>query len=93
MIFPENGVKYVYGLALSTNECQTSRFLSVINLLYGAVVSGIDNFAHIGGLIGGCLITMALGVKYKSSTSERVNGIIVTTIFTAFMIYMAFVMR
>ena len=25
MIFPENGVKYVYGLALSTNECQTSR--------------------------------------------------------------------
>lgn len=67
--------------------------LILVNLLYGAVVSGIDNFAHIGGLIGGLLITMALGVKYKSSFSERTNGIIITTIFTAFMIYMAFMMR
>jgi len=67
--------------------------LIVINLLYGAVVSGIDNFAHIGGLIGGFLITMALGVKYKSSISERTNGIIITTIFTIFMIYMAFMMK
>jgi len=67
--------------------------LIVINLLYGAVVSGIDNFAHIGGLIGGFLITMALGVKYKSSFSERTNGIIITTIFTIFMIYMAFMMK
>lgn len=67
--------------------------LILINLLYGAVVSGIDNFAYIGGLIGGCLITMALGVKYKSSTSEKANGIIITIIFTAFMIYMAFMMR
>lgn len=67
--------------------------LIIINLLYGAVVSGIDNFAHIGGLIGGFLVTMALGVKYKSSVSERTNGIIITTIFTIFMIYMAFMMQ
>lgn len=67
--------------------------LIIINLLYGAVVSGIDNFAHIGGLIGGGLITMALGIKYKSSISERVHGTIITTIFTVFMIYMAFMMR
>lgn len=67
--------------------------LILINLLYGMVVSGIDNFAHIGGLIGGCLITMAVGVKYKSSRSERINGIIITFIFTCFMLYMAFVMH
>jgi len=36
---------------------------------------------------------MALGVKYKSSVSERTNGIIITTIFTIFMIYMAFMMQ
>ncbi len=67
--------------------------LIIINLLYGAVVSGIDNFAHIGGLIGGALITMALGIEYKSSKSEKINGMIITIIFTCFMIYMAFVMK
>lgn len=66
--------------------------LIILNLLYGFVVSGIDNFGHIGGLIGGILITMALGVKYKSSNSERFNGIIITTVFTIFMIYMALFM-
>lgn len=63
--------------------------LIIFNLLYGFIVSGIDNFAHIGGLIGGFLITMALGVKYKSSNSEKINGTIITLIFTSFMIYMA----
>lgn len=67
--------------------------LILVNLVYGSVVSGIDNFAHIGGLIGGFLITMALGLKYKSSSGERINGIIITIIFTCFMMYMAFMMR
>lgn len=67
--------------------------LILINLVYGSVVSGIDNFAHIGGLIGGFLITMALGIKYKSSSGERINGTIITIIFTCFMVYMAFMMR
>lgn len=66
--------------------------LIVINLLYGTFVSGIDNFAHIGGLIGGFLITMSMGIKYKSSSVERVNGIVITTIFTLFMIYMGLFM-
>ena len=65
--------------------------LIIINLVYGMLVSGIDNFAHIGGLIGGAIITMALGVRYKSSISERVNGVIITGIYTLFMIYMAFI--
>lgn len=62
----------------------------VLNLLYGACVTGIDNFAHIGGLIGGVLITTSLGVKYKSTKSNIINGCIITSIFTLFMIYMAF---
>lgn len=65
--------------------------LIVINLIIGFTMSGIDNFAHIGGLIGGALITVALGVKDKSTTFEKVNGWIVTGIFLAFCIYMAFV--
>ena len=64
--------------------------LIVLNLLLGFCVSGIDNFAHIGGLIGGTLISIALGVKDKSSWFERINGWIITIIFLAFSVYMAF---
>lgn len=65
--------------------------LIVLNLVFGFVANGIDNFAHIGGLIGGALITMALGVKDKTSTFEKINGWIITAIFLAFIIYMGFV--
>ena len=65
--------------------------LILINLAIGFSVPGIDNFAHIGGLIGGTLTTMAVGVKDKTTTFERVNGCIVTILYFAFVIYMAFV--
>ena len=64
--------------------------LIVLNLLLGFCVSGIDNFAHIGGLIGGTLMSIALGVKDKSSWFERINGWIITIIFLVFSVYMAF---
>ena len=64
--------------------------LIVLNLLLGFYMPGIDNFAHIGGLIGGTLMSIALGVKDKSSWFERMNGWIITIIFLAFSIYMAF---
>lgn len=65
--------------------------LVLINLVLGFVVQGVDNAAHIGGLIGGALMTMALGVKNKSSWFEEINGWIITIIFLIFTIYMAFV--
>ncbi len=65
--------------------------LIVLNLVIGFMTTGIDNAAHVGGLVGGLLITMALGVKYKSSTSEKINGWILTAIFLVFAIYMAFI--
>ena len=67
--------------------------LIALNLLLGFMMrdEGIDNFAHIGGLIGGAMITMAVGVKDKTSLFEKVNGWIITAIFTAFIIYIAFV--
>ena len=57
----------------------------------GFFVGGVDNAAHIGGLIGGALITMALGVKYKSTTFEKINGWILTAIFLGFVIYAGFI--
>ncbi len=64
--------------------------LIVINLLLGFMVPGIDNAAHIGGLIGGALMMIGVGVKYKSSNFERINGLIVSAIYIGFLIYMAF---
>lgn len=63
----------------------------IFNLLLGFTLSGIDNFAHIGGLLGGIGVTMALGVDGKSKKYESINGIIITTIFIIFEIYMAFI--
>ena len=64
--------------------------LIIGNLILGFLVSGIDNFAHIGGLIGGFLITIALGLKYKSKNSEKINGYALSIIYLAFLIFMAF---
>ena len=60
----------------------------MLNLLIGFMSTGIDNYAHIGGLIGGIVITIALGVKNKTSNFEKVNGFIVAMLFLAFLTYM-----
>ena len=63
----------------------------ILNLALGFMIPGIDNAAHIGGLVGGILLTMALGVSDKSKKSEIINGIITTTIYITFLTYIAFV--
>lgn len=63
----------------------------VVNLLFGFMVSSIDNFAHIGGLIGGILITMGLGVKSKTKTVDKVNGYIFSFMYFVFLIIMNFI--
>ena len=62
----------------------------IINLLIGFMVPGIDNFAHIGGLVGGYLLTMVLGVPGKTRKSDRINGSIVLILLIAFLSYMLF---
>ncbi len=62
----------------------------ILNLLIGFTFSGIDNFAHIGGLIGGVFASMAMGVPDKSHTSDRANGCILMLIYLTFIIYLAF---
>lgn len=65
--------------------------LILLNLCLGFAMSNIDNWAHIGGLIGGALITVALGIKYKSTKFEMINGAIISLLFVLFLCYMIFV--
>ena len=64
--------------------------LILFNLLLGFMVSGIDNAAHLGGLIGGLLISMALGVQKREGKQDRINGIITFAIYLLFLIYLVF---
>lgn len=64
--------------------------LILINLLFGFVVSGVDNAAHIGGLIGGLLMTMTVGIKYKSDSFEKINGLILSIMYILFLTIIGF---
>lgn len=77
---------YHYRLYLGT--AMRSQVIPVIlfNLALGFMVSGIDNAAHIGGLIGGILVSMACGVALKSTKTSKINGVVLTIVFISFMI-------
>lgn len=64
--------------------------LILINLAIGFMMSGVNNASHIGGLIGGVLLAMAVGVRYKTSKFEQINGVIMTIIYTVFLVYLGF---
>ena len=64
--------------------------LILLNLAIGFMAEGINNAAHIGGLIAGILLTAAAGVKYKSTKTDKINGLILSTIYFAFLVYIAF---
>ena len=64
--------------------------LIILNFSLGFMMSGIDNAAHIGGLVGGVLSTMAVGLKHKTSTFEKANGFIVLVIYILFLGYVGF---
>lgn len=62
----------------------------VLNLALSIIVSNIDFYAHIGGLIGGVFITMGLGIKNKTDKQSSINGWITFGILFVFILYMLF---
>ena len=62
----------------------------VINLALGFMITGVDNYAHIGGLVGGITTAMAFGFKSRAGINDKVNGIIITLMLFAFLIFMNF---
>ena len=65
----------------------------LINLALGFMIPGIDYLGHIGGLIGGIIASMAVGVKYKKTRQDTINGIIISVIFLGFLIYLGLFMK
>lgn len=59
----------------------------IINLFLGFMVTGINVEAHIGGLIGGILAATTVGIKYKSSKFEKVNGLIASVILVCALVF------
>lgn len=64
--------------------------LVLVNLTMGFVIPNIDNAAHIGGLVGGLFMSMAVGIQNKSSKTDRINGIICSIILVGFLSYLLF---
>ena len=62
----------------------------ILNLIIGMLTPGISNSAHIGGLVGGILVSMMVGVPDKSTKIEKTNGFILSIIYICFISYLAF---
>ena len=91
---------YHYRLYLSDAIKNQIIPIIIINLLIGFTVSRIDNVAHIidnvahiGGLIGGYLASMAFGIENKSEKRDMINGWIVLILYIAFLSYVVFFVR
>ncbi len=79
-LYPSN--RYIQGLA--------SQYMTLIgiNIVFGFLGSGIDIWGHIGGLVGGFLITMALmkGETRDRRLGQRIGSIIVFLIIAIFIL-------
>ncbi len=62
----------------------------ILNILLGFILTGVDNAGHIGGLIGGLLVSMAMGVESTTNKSDKINGWIMLLIYLGFIIYLGF---
>ena len=61
-----------------------------LNLILGFMLSGIDNYAHIGGLVAGIFSTMAVGVESKSKPFQMISGFICLAALMGILAYMLF---
>ena len=93
-IFGLMGAMLYFGIKYRTylGEALKKQILPVIiiNLAIGFMSTGIDNYAHIGGLVAGIFCTRALGVESKSKGISRFNGFMCLAIYIGVISYMLF---
>lgn len=81
---------YYYRLYLNRTLFTEIVPVIMLNLVIGFTFDGIDNFAHIGGLIGGYLSAIAFGLTGKSDKKEMFNGLVALVLFIGFLTFMVF---
>lgn len=81
---------YHYRLVLGNNFKTQILPIVILNLALGFFLTGIDVFAHIGGLVGGFFALMALGVPGKKNKSAVINGTLCLLILIGFLSYILF---
>ena len=57
------------------------------NLILGFMIPGIDVWCHLGGLIGGVLVSMGIGLGDVSRRQDRINGVVVLILMFVAMTY------
>lgn len=81
---------YHYRIYLGSVMRQQIIPLLILNLGIGFIIPNINIVAHIGGLIGGVLGTMAVGIEKKTQKSEMINGTICLVLLVLFLCFMIF---
>lgn len=81
---------YTYRGYLGNKAIGSVMSVILINLFIGFSLPGISNAAHIGGLIGGIAMSFLIGIDNDRKKSRIINGSIIITILTGFLLYMAF---
>lgn len=93
-IFGLMGALVYFGLCyrLYLKNSLLNQILPVIafNLIIGFLIAGIDMWGHIGGLIGGFLMAMALNVGAISKKGDKINGIILSIAFVLILLLILF---
>ncbi len=81
---------FTYKYRATLNNFLRSSILPTIfiNLILGFLLPNVDVSAHIGGLVGGILISLAVGVEDKKRKVDQINGAIVLILMVVFLIYM-----
>lgn len=84
---------YNYRIYFSSVLMKQLIYVVAINLLFSILVSSIDIWGYIGGLIGGILVSKAVGVNSKNSKSSKINGWIITSMFVIFLVILGIFMK
>ncbi len=84
---------YNFRVYLGNNLYKQIITIILLNVAIGMFSTGIDLFAHLGGLVAGFLVSYALGLKSKSKASDHVNGVILTLLYFGFLIFMNFIYK
>ena len=79
---------YYYRATLQAILRESIMPVIVINLIIGFILPSVDLVNHIGGLLGGILVSMGLGIGDKYRKNDQINGFIVLILMFIFLIYM-----